>query len=444
MSFGFGISDFIKLSEIAIAVVKKYRSAPDEYQTLKHEVESLGLTLGDIVLALKRLDNPEYTCKMKTTRAQCEELLKNIERFLDKHDALGVGKAPGGRLRWIASEQKGYVARVKSQNRELERVMARVQLLLTVDMHGQIVKRSQSTPTNIPTTLQISAFVPVKSMHMQYVSDNYSQYDTNYRQPSPGRKRRDGDKPTTASIRDRLAAESARSRRPSYDSQAAEPVGRRKPSYDSSFPKPYPPERTDTDITLVDEPEPLFTSPFGSSSAYPATTTPPSFPYPTPNTPRVPSLPYNYAQQPIFQGPSSNSISSQSSASSNFGSTFTSRESHMSTTSTPSSSPPQSPISQPPQIKKLRNASPTTKTESRSRSSSVKRFLNDFGTHDGLMAGVSPITDHRPPPVVKNRPLPPMPPPLRQEKVERCPEGKRRTLSRFLDTFGESKTLEKW
>lgn len=129
MSFGFGIRDFIKLSEIAIAVTQKYRSAPDEYQTLKHEVEKLEGALGDIVLALNHLGNPKYTCKMKTTKAECEELLKDVERFLDEHEALGrTGNTAVDRLRWMAGERKKYVASVKAQNKDLDRAVRGVML----------------------------------------------------------------------------------------------------------------------------------------------------------------------------------------------------------------------------------------------------------------------------------------------------------------------------
>src|SRR5579862_2622889 len=101
MSFGFGISDFIKLSEIAVRVVEKYRSAPSEYQTLQHEVEALEHALGSIVQALKRLNSPEYICKMKTTKVECEELLRDLERFLDQHKALRGTWNAEDRLRWM-------------------------------------------------------------------------------------------------------------------------------------------------------------------------------------------------------------------------------------------------------------------------------------------------------------------------------------------------------
>jgi fructose-1,6-bisphosphatase len=128
MSFGFGISDFIKLSEIAVAVVEKYRSAPSEYQTLQHEVEALQHALDSIVQALKRLRNPEYTCKMKTTRVECEELLRDLERFLDQHKALSGAVNAGDRLRWIASERKEYIKKVKQQNKDLHKVVNQVML----------------------------------------------------------------------------------------------------------------------------------------------------------------------------------------------------------------------------------------------------------------------------------------------------------------------------
>jgi hypothetical protein len=309
-------------------------------------------------------------------------------------------------------------------------------------MHGQIVGRSQSIPTNVQTTVQISAFVPLKPTSQ--VSDNYNQYDTGYRQSlEQPQKRRDSDKPTTASRKDRLVAESARSLKPSYDSQTVQSVRPREPSYDSSFPILSPPMRKDTDSTLVGEPEPLFTSPFDPSSPYSTAATPPSFRRQTPKTPRTTSIPYTYTQQPISQERSSNSISSRSTASSRFGSTSTSRESRT-PPSTPPSSPPQSPTSQIPQIKKSRTASSTTKPKPKSRSFSFKDFADGFGLDPGLMAGVSPITDHRAPPVVEDHPPPPMPPPLQQEQAEGCPEGKRRPWSKFINTFGQSKALEEW
>jgi hypothetical protein len=129
MSFGFGISDFLAVSNTVVQVVSKYRSAPSEYQNLCNEVSKLSIALEDIIGALRKLSG-DYKCYLGRSKEECEKLLADVEQFLEEHeDVRRKGKGViGDRVMWMMSEQSEILERVKNHNDELHKASNRLTL----------------------------------------------------------------------------------------------------------------------------------------------------------------------------------------------------------------------------------------------------------------------------------------------------------------------------
>ncbi|KAH0551354.1 hypothetical protein GP486_007431 [Trichoglossum hirsutum] len=249
MSFGFGISDIITLSTLAKRAVDKYRNAPAEYQALKAEVSKLYTALSDISGVLEHL-NGGHTVYMGESLENCEKLLKEIEKFLDKHEAMKKTSktAVQERVKWMMSEQDEFVKKVKMHNKDLHNAWTRLTGVWTAEMyHGwQLSRSSQQVPAAQSTYL---------SIEVRRIPDGGHQLPTKPQQQPPPKKAPDAD---------------------DLPRRSTEPMPTKnqypKPSADSSPPSPnsadpqqskFGNSRADTQVTLVDDlpSQPLIHSP---------------------------------------------------------------------------------------------------------------------------------------------------------------------------------------
>ena len=91
MSFGFGVGDFIAVGGLCWKVYKKCKNSPGDYAQLSSEVGSLHNVIKETEEMLSQQDlTQQQKAKLVQSRQGCEEVLKDLERLLNKYESMGT------------------------------------------------------------------------------------------------------------------------------------------------------------------------------------------------------------------------------------------------------------------------------------------------------------------------------------------------------------------
>ncbi|KAH2589466.1 hypothetical protein KXW54_005746, partial [Aspergillus fumigatus] len=88
-SFGFSTGDFIAVAQVAIRIRKRFNDAPNQFNSISHEVRSLTIILQDIEVALSghKLSTQQQTDLVQIL-GSCRCVLEDLEKALDKYQVL--------------------------------------------------------------------------------------------------------------------------------------------------------------------------------------------------------------------------------------------------------------------------------------------------------------------------------------------------------------------
>lgn len=91
MSFGFGVSDLVGISQLCWKVYKKCKDSSGNYAELSSEVAALNMVLKgtEELLSQQRLTTQQEV-KLVTCRQGCEDVLNDLDRLLVKYESLGT------------------------------------------------------------------------------------------------------------------------------------------------------------------------------------------------------------------------------------------------------------------------------------------------------------------------------------------------------------------
>ena len=93
MSFGFSVGDFITVPGFAWRVYNLCKNSPAEFKTISSEVASLHTLL---VITAELLEehglDPDREARLNSLRNGCEDVLKDLQRLLERYDSLGTKK----------------------------------------------------------------------------------------------------------------------------------------------------------------------------------------------------------------------------------------------------------------------------------------------------------------------------------------------------------------
>jgi hypothetical protein len=101
MSFGFGVGDFLTVSQLAWTVYSACQAAPSQFKALSEEVEALHVVLESIkkVVLGVGLDASNINDLNRVSRG-CITVLTELEALMKKHKSLGSSRGAWDRLRW--------------------------------------------------------------------------------------------------------------------------------------------------------------------------------------------------------------------------------------------------------------------------------------------------------------------------------------------------------
>lgn len=91
MSFGFGVSDLVGISQLCWKVYKKCKDSSGNYAELSSEVAALNMVIKgtEELLSQQRLTTQQEV-KLVTCRQGCEDVLNDLDRLLVKYESLGT------------------------------------------------------------------------------------------------------------------------------------------------------------------------------------------------------------------------------------------------------------------------------------------------------------------------------------------------------------------
>jgi hypothetical protein len=90
MSFGYSISDFIGVGELALRVYREYRHAPAQFAAISTEVGSLHLVLKDVDSTIRKRElTPEKEADLTQISNGCKGVLTDLEALLQKYQNVG-------------------------------------------------------------------------------------------------------------------------------------------------------------------------------------------------------------------------------------------------------------------------------------------------------------------------------------------------------------------
>ena len=101
MSFGFSISDFIAVGELALRVYRAYRDAPEQFAAISTEVGSLHLILKEVECTWKEQLPTEKEREFEQIVNGCKSVLGDLEKLLRKYKTIGKKtRWTWDRLKW--------------------------------------------------------------------------------------------------------------------------------------------------------------------------------------------------------------------------------------------------------------------------------------------------------------------------------------------------------
>ena len=116
MSFGFSVSDFVTLGQLAWKVYKSCKDAPQSFQNISQEVLSLSAVLREAEEVFSGKPLPQRTSEgLKTVGDGCHSVLKDLQSLLDRYESLGTqAKRTWDRVGWCSNDITELRARLTS------------------------------------------------------------------------------------------------------------------------------------------------------------------------------------------------------------------------------------------------------------------------------------------------------------------------------------------
>jgi hypothetical protein len=105
MSFGYSISDFVVLGQLAWKAYRSCKDAPESFENISHEVLSLHVLLKEIEenLSAQTL-TPTRQARLKTIGDGCRDVLEELQNLVDKYESLGTqSKRTWDRMKWAST-----------------------------------------------------------------------------------------------------------------------------------------------------------------------------------------------------------------------------------------------------------------------------------------------------------------------------------------------------
>lgn len=134
MSFGFGVGDFLTVSQLALRVYSAYKGAPDELRNISDEINSLHDVVNKVQSQFEGSSpGPEDKEKLKKVLQGCQNVLKDLDELLVKYEAmtsdtnkngLGVGRVVD-RVKWGQENITELRARLTSNTTLLNTFISR-------------------------------------------------------------------------------------------------------------------------------------------------------------------------------------------------------------------------------------------------------------------------------------------------------------------------------
>jgi hypothetical protein len=102
MSFGFSVSDFIGVGQLAWQVYKSCKEAPESFKNVSQEVLSLHAVLKEVEEAVLDYPIPQsMEVRLTTITDGCQDVLKDLNFLVLKYESLGSKtKRTWDRMRW--------------------------------------------------------------------------------------------------------------------------------------------------------------------------------------------------------------------------------------------------------------------------------------------------------------------------------------------------------
>ncbi|KAI9803499.1 MAG: hypothetical protein M1825_001842 [Sarcosagium campestre] len=121
MSFGFSLSDIIKVSELANKIRKEFVDAPSQFKAIADEVRSLSIVANDVeVLLSDRELRIEQEAELKQIANGCRNVLNQLEHTLEEYDELKSGHGS------VNKRAKRIWKRLKWEPEDIEQLRSRI------------------------------------------------------------------------------------------------------------------------------------------------------------------------------------------------------------------------------------------------------------------------------------------------------------------------------
>jgi hypothetical protein len=108
MSFGYGVGDFLAVTQLAWNVYTGCKEAPKHFQDISSEVSSLHIILKEteeFIAAETDGLGPEREERLRRILGGCRDVLTELDALLEKFNSLGTSsKRTVDRLRWGQEE----------------------------------------------------------------------------------------------------------------------------------------------------------------------------------------------------------------------------------------------------------------------------------------------------------------------------------------------------
>lgn len=106
MSFGFSVSDFVTLGQLAWKAYKSCKDAPQGFQDISQEVLSLSAVLREAEETFSGQALSAGTQEgLKTVRDGCYSVLRDLQSLLDRYESLGTqSKRTWDRVGWCSND----------------------------------------------------------------------------------------------------------------------------------------------------------------------------------------------------------------------------------------------------------------------------------------------------------------------------------------------------
>jgi hypothetical protein len=102
MSLGYGISDIVALGQLAWAVYRSCKDAPESFKNVSQEALSLHALLREVeeIFSAQTLSSTRQAC-LKRIGDGCRNVLKELQSLVNKYESLGTqSKRTWDRIKW--------------------------------------------------------------------------------------------------------------------------------------------------------------------------------------------------------------------------------------------------------------------------------------------------------------------------------------------------------